>query len=104
MKFNTPRCLLLHERLSLSVKGGVLTGGGTPPEDWNTIADSIADSADSHLSLPYAPFSASFADRDALSLVKSISYATRLGEVTAARITLDPILLGTRLDSFIAER
>ncbi len=54
--------------------------------------------------LPHAPLGAGLADRNALSLVESISYATRLGEVTAARITLDPILLGTRLDSFIAER
>jgi hypothetical protein len=54
--------------------------------------------------LPHAPLGASLTHRDALSFVEGVSYATGFGEVTAARITLDPILLGTRLDSFITER
>jgi len=83
-------------------KGGDLPREGVHPylEDWNAITDS----ADSHSPLLHAPLGASLADGDGLSLVEGVGYATGFGEVTAARITLDPILLGTRLDSFITER
>ena len=54
--------------------------------------------------LPYAPLGASLAHGDEYAFVKHIRDATRFGKITAAAITLDPILLRARLGWLIAER
>ena len=89
MKFNTPRCPRLFRGFPLLEKGGISLGRGEPPQK---------------AGLPHAPLGAGLADRDALAFVECVGYATGFGKVTAARVTLDPILLDTRLDSFITER
>ena len=54
--------------------------------------------------LAYAPLGAGLADRDALAFVEGVGYATGFGKVTAAAVTLDPVLLRAGLGWFIAER
>ena len=54
--------------------------------------------------LPYAPLGAGLADWDALAFVERVGYATRFGEVTAARVALDPILLRAWLGWFVTVR
>jgi hypothetical protein len=78
MKFTTPRCLCLFGGFPLLEKGGISLGRGGYLGSW---------------CLPYAPLSASLADRDSLTLVGGVGYATRFGEVSAARTTLDALLL-----------
>jgi len=78
MKFNTPRSPARLQGDPLSVKGGLSLGRGGYLGSW---------------CLPDAPLSASLADRDSLTLVGGVGYATRFGEVSAARTTLDALFL-----------
>ena len=89
MKFNTPRSPAHRRRLSLLEKGGVFVRRGGVPQK---------------AGLAHAPFRAAFADRDALAFVEGVGYATRLGEVTAARITFHASFIIASRYSFIAER
>ena len=88
MKLDTPRRPRKKRGFPTLEKGGVFVRRGLPQK----------------AGLAYAPLGTGLADRDALAFVEGVGYATRFGKVTAARITLDPVLLGTRLDSFITER
>ncbi len=54
--------------------------------------------------LAHAPLGASLTDRNGLTLVEGVGYATGFGEVTAAAIALDPLLLRAWLGWFIAVR
>ena len=90
MKFNTPRSPRLFRGFPLLEKGGDLPRrGGGYLGSW---------------CLPYAPLGASLADWDALAFVECVSYATRFGEVTAARITFHASFIIASRDSFISER
>ena len=80
MKFNTPRCPRLFRGFPLLEKGGDLPWRGGYLGSW---------------SLPYAPLGASLTDRNGLAFVGGVGYATRFGEVSAARITLDTLFLCT---------
>jgi len=88
MKFNTPRCPRLFRGFPLLEKGGLSLGGMPHPQSW----------------LPYAPLGASLADRNGLTLVEGVGYATRFGKVTAARITFHASFIIASRYSFIAER
>ena len=89
MKFNTPRCPRLFRGFPLLEKGGISLGRGGYLGSW---------------CLPYAPLGASLADWDALAFVECVSYATRFGKVTAARITFHASFIIASRDSFISER
>ena len=90
MKFNTPLRPCLFRGFPLLEKGGDLPRrGGGYLGSW---------------CLPYAPLGASLADRNGLTLVGRVGYATRFGEVTAARVALDSILLRTPLGWLVAVR
>ena len=71
------------------IKGGISFGRGEPPQK---------------AGLAYAPLGAGLTDRNALALVEGVGYATGFGKVTAAAVTLDPVLLRAWLGWFIAER
>jgi len=88
MKFNTPRCPGLFRGFPLLEKGGVFVRGGTTQR----------------AGLPHAPLGANLADRNGLTLVDSVGHATRIGKVTAARITFHASFIIASLDSFITER
>ena len=89
MKFNTPRSPCLSGGFPLLEKGGISLGRGGYLGSW---------------CLPYAPLGASLADRNGLTLVGRVGYATRFGEVTAARITFHASFIIASRDSFIPER
>ena len=88
MKLDTPGRPRKKRGFPTLEKGGVFVRRGLPQK----------------AGLAYAPLGTGLADRDALAFVEGVGYATGFGVVTAAAITLDPVLLRAWLGWLVTVR